>query len=311
MQFLFGVGSANDPAVAVVNRLLAEFPRLDARLIVVEQQAGANAKASKLARLQAASGGEFVVISDADVRVPADFLSNLLAGFGVEGVALVNPLYCLANASTTATRWEALSVNADFWTNVLMSRRFGPMRFALGAAMALRRSDLEAVGGFAAIANHLADDYELGRRIAQRGGRVELCPVVVECRESAQGWRAVWRHQLRWSRTIRVCQPAPYAASLISNATLWPLLWLVFAPGTVPALFLAAALGVRVFTAADSQHRLTRCWGHLPWCWLAPVKDLLQVGLWVLAFTGDAVEWRGRRYRVRRSGELVPHDAAV
>jgi ceramide glucosyltransferase len=306
MQFLFGVATSDDPAVAVVDRLLKEFPRRDARLIVCPERMGVNAKVSKLAQLQSRASHEFVVVSDADVHLPGGFLASLAAEFAQPGVALVNPVYALATPRTVAMRWEALAVNADFWSSVLMSRRLRPMRFALGAVMALRRADLEAVGGFTALADYLADDYELGRRVTARGGAVEICPVVVECREAPQSWTAAWRHQLRWSRTIRACQPGAYAASIISNATLWPLLWLAVSPSPVTVVAGGACVLVRVLTALDNQHLLTRSWAHLPWCWLAPVKDLLQVALWLLAFTGSTLEWRGERYRVQRNGELVP-----
>ncbi len=305
VQVLFGVTSTDDPVCATVNALLCEFPHADAELVVCPDRLGVNAKVSKLAQLEPRARHGVLVISDADVRVPPDFLANLMAPLRDPGVGLVNPFYQLANPTTTAMRWEALAVNADFWTSVLQSCRLGPMRFALGAVMAVRRERLAAIGGFTALANHLADDYELGRRVAADGARIALCPVVAECREAPQGWGAVWQHQLRWARTIRVCQPLPYAFSLVTNITLWTALWWLSNPTTVTTTLAAAALLLRVLTAADSQRRLTRSLAHLSWCWLAAVKDLLQAVLWALSFLGHTVEWRGERYRVTRRGELV------
>lgn len=305
-QVLFGVATPDDPAVAVVERLRREFAGRDVELVVCADRLGWNAKVSKLAQLQSRARHDLWVVSDADVHVPRDFLVNLVAGFTSPDVGVVNPLYALASPRTLAMRWEALGVNADFWSNVLMARRLGPMRFALGAVIAARRADIEGLGGFAALANHLADDYEIGRRVSARGRSVAICPVVVECREAEQGWLAVWRHQLRWSRTIRVCQPFGYAASIVSNATLWPLLWLAVCPAWETATFAVVALTARVLTALVSQRRLTCSWAHLPWLWLVPIKDGLQVILWLLAFTGHTVEWRGERYQVQRNGELAP-----
>jgi ceramide glucosyltransferase len=305
VQVLFGVASAEDPACAIVRELLRELPQAEAELLICSTMGGANAKAAKLAQLEARARHDLIVISDADVRVPPDFLASLVAPLRDASIGLVNPFYRLANPATIAMRWEALAINADFWTSVLQSRRLGPMRFALGAAMAVRRDRLQRLGGFAALANHLADDYELGRRIAATGARIALCPVVTECREAPQGWAAVWRHQLRWARTIRVCQPLPYAFSLTTNVTLWTALWWLSGP-TVPATLTAlAAIVLRVLMAADSQRRLTGSLAHLPWGWLAVVKDLLQAVLWALSFLGNTVDWRGERYRVTRGGELV------
>lgn len=311
VQILFGVATAADPACEVVRSLLAEFPRADAQLVICPETMGANSKVSKLAQLEPLAKHELLVVSDADVRAPADFLSSLVAPFQDPAVGLVNPFYRLANAATLPMRWEALAVNADFWSSVLQARRLGPLDFALGAVIAVRRQHLDAIGGFKALADYLADDFELGRRVAGSGTRLVLCPVVVDCCEPPQSWSAVWRHQLRWARTIRVCRPVPYALSILSNATLWPLLWLMAQPQG-PALWGAAlCLAVRVLAAADSQRRLTQSLAHLPWLWLAPVKDLLQFVLWALAFLGNRVEWRGQRYRVERGGKLVKEDEDV
>jgi ceramide glucosyltransferase len=309
VQTLLGIATGDDPAGEVARRLLAEFPQADARLLVCPDKLGANAKVSTLIQLEAEARHDVLVISDADVRVPRDFLANLVVPLRAGDVGLVNPLYRLAAAgSSWPMRWEALAINADFWSSVLQARRLEPMRFALGAVMAIRRAHLRALGGFAAVARHLADDFELGRRVAAQGAQVALCPVVVDCCHPVQGWAEVWRHQVRWARTIRACRPGAYALSLLSNATLWPLLWLLFAPGptALAVIMPGACLAVRMLTAADNQRRLTQSLAHLPWCWLALAKDLLQVLLWALAFAGNTVEWRGERFRVTRHGELEP-----
>jgi ceramide glucosyltransferase len=236
---------------------------------------------------------------------------------------LVNCFYRLANPSTSAMRCEAMAINADFWSQVLQARDLKPLDFALGAVMAVRREALEQVGGFTAFADYLADDYQLGHRVARAGWRVELCPVVVECRDPAQSWRLVWAHQLRWARTIRVCQPLPYFFSLLSNATLWPLVWLAAAlPATelatrsgnhwiawafaLPEVVMLAGLCLlwRVLSALDLQRRLTQSRARLRDWWLVPVKDLMQAAVWLLAFAGHRIEWRGARYRLRRDGRL-------
>jgi ceramide glucosyltransferase len=306
LQILFGVADADDPVVPVVQRLLAEFTDRDARLLVCRERAGRNAKVSTLRQLEPRACHPFLVLSDADVWAPPDFLEQVVAPFQDAAVGLVNPFYGIAGATDLATRWEALAVNADFWPGVLQSRRLRPLGYGLGAAIAVRRSRLEGAGGFAALADLLADDFELGRRVAAQGARIRLCPVVVECREAARGWGEVWRHQLRWARTIRVCMPGPYAASILSNATLWPLAWALAQPGLPALVGLAVALVVRMIVAADCARRLTRSAQHLPWFWLAPVKDLLQVLLWLLAFAGNTVEWRAQRFRVTPRGELEP-----
>ena len=305
VQLLFAVADQDDPVCPVVRRLIAEFPAADARLLVCGPPAGANSKVSKLVKLEALARHDLLIVSDADVRVPPDFLANIVAPLSDPKVGLVNCFYRLANPSTLALQWEAIAINADFWGSVLQARSLKPLDFALGAVMATRRAHLAEIGGFRALQECLADDYQLGHRIAAHGHRLELSPVVVECWSEPMSWAAVWKHQLRWARTIRICQPAPYFFSLLSNVTLWPLVWVALHPS--PGVLGAAAVCwlVRIFTALDQQRRLTGFWSHLPYFWLVPIKDLLQLALWALAFMGNRVEWRGVRMRLRPDGTLV------
>jgi len=309
LEILFGVADARDPVCDLVRRLMAENPGRLARLVVCENPAGANAKVAKLAQLQPLAAHDLILISDADVRVPPDFLTNFVAPLREEQTALVNCFYRLANPATTAMRWEAVAINADFWSQVLQARMLQPLDFALGAAILIRRSALEAIGGFAALANCLADDYQLGRRIARNGHRIALGPVVVECWEMPQNWRQVWKHQLRWARTIRVCRPAPYFLSILSNATLWPALWLAAAgvAGTGLGAPLAAGglLLLRILLARNLQRRFTPERKLISPFWLTPVKDLLQAAIWLASFLGGTIEWRGQTLKVRPDGTLV------
>jgi len=258
-----------------------------------------------LVELERRAKHDILVISDADVRAPADCLASVVAQLQPPGVGLVNCFYRLANPATLAMQWEAIAINADFWSQVLQARSLKPLDFALGAVMATRRPLLAEIGGFSALADCLADDYQLGHRLARRGHQIALSPVVVECWSAPMGWAAVWKHQLRWARTIRVCQPMPYFFSLLSNATFWPVLWLAAQPAG-PAL--AGAVGcllIRVISALDLERRLNRCRPAYARSWLVPVKDLLQTVIWLLAFMGNRVEWRGQRLRLRSDGTLA------
>jgi ceramide glucosyltransferase len=309
VEILFGVADAGDPVCEIVRRLMAENSGRPARLVVCENPAGANAKVAKLAQLQALAAHDLILISDADVRVSPDFLNSFVAPLRDEKNALVNCFYRLANPATTAMKWEAVAVNADFWSQVLQSRTLQPFDFALGAAILVRRHALEGIGGFAALVNCLADDFQLGRRIARNGHRIALCPVVVECWDTPQNWTQVWKHQLRWARTVRVCRPASYFFSILSNATLWPGLWLAAAASA--GNFLCAALTVgcllllRIMLARNLQRRFTPERKSVSPFWLTPLKDLLQAALWLAAFLGDTIEWRGRKMKVNRDGTLV------
>ncbi len=174
LQVLFGVAEAGDPVCPLVRRLLKEFPKADAQLVVCGPLRGANLKVSKLVELERLARHELVIISDADVKVTPDFLANVVAPLRQAEVGLVTCFYRLAKPTTLAMRWEALATNADFWSQVLQARSLKRLDFALGAVMATRRRQLQEIGGFQALADCLADDYQLGRRIARLGYRLEL-----------------------------------------------------------------------------------------------------------------------------------------
>jgi ceramide glucosyltransferase len=309
VEILFGVADENDPATEIVRALLADNPATNARLVVCQNLTGTNSKVAKLAQLEKLAAHDLILTCDADVRVPADFLTSFVTPLRDEKIALVNCFYRLANPTTTAMRWEAVAVNADFWSQVLQSQTLKPLDFALGAALLVRRSALAQIGGFAAFAGHLADDYQLGRRIAKNGHAIALCPVVVECWSAPMNWRQVWKHQLRWARTIRVCQPRPYFFSLLANASFWPLLWLSVSFTTTKTccapLLAIVFLLVRMVLAQNLQRRLTPERKLVSPAWLVLVKDVLGAALWLGAFAGNTVEWRGQRLKLRRDGTLV------
>jgi ceramide glucosyltransferase len=309
IQFLFGVPEADDPACALVERLIKRFPDRDAALVLTGERLGTNGKVSSLAQLARLARHDLFIVSDADVRVPPDLLGQLIGEIGAAKDLIACCLYRLANPSTPAMQWEAVSINSDFWSQVLQARAFGPLDFALGATMALSREALSSVGGFESLTDQLADDFQLGHRLVRQGGAVCLSTVVVECWEAPRGWRQVWRHQLRWARTIRVCRPLPYFFSVLANGTFWPLLWLVvcgpWVGGPTWGLLLCGLAMLGRASAAWDQQRRLGVGLRAPW-WMPWFKDMAQVVLWAAAFLGNTVEWRGERYRVARDGRLSP-----
>jgi ceramide glucosyltransferase len=309
MQILFGLANAHDPAGPMVRNLIEKNPGRDAQLVICAETPGANGKVSTLIQLERRAKHELILVSDADVRVPPDFMANIVAPLRDDQTGLVSCFYRLANPTTTAMRCEAVAINADFWSQVLQAATLKPLDFALGAALLTRRKLLAEIGGFTALANCLADDYQLGRRLAQNGRRLLLCPVVVDCWTAPMNWRDVWQHQLRWARTIRVCRPVAYFFSILSNATFWPLLWLMVSPGLsktfCPPLVAAACLLIRIVLAQNLQRRLASSRGRAAPPWLVPVKDLLQVMVWAGAFMGNKIIWRGEQLKLHGDGTLV------
>jgi ceramide glucosyltransferase len=305
LQILFGVHSPDDPAILIVRELLTQYPGVDAQCLVCPDQPGPNAKVCTLAQLLPHARHDLILVSDADVKVPTDFIGQVTSHFADPDVGLVNCFYRMANLATAALRWEAVAVNADFWSQVLQSRTLKPQDFALGAVMVVRRPDLLAVGGFNALVHHLADDFHLGRRIHALGRRIELSTTTVDCWDPTAGWAKVWSHQLRWTRTIRVCQPGPFFASILSNGSIASTGWLVLAlvrgsSPTIPILFLLGRALIAAILYRRIRHGLP---GWLP-PWRVWIKDVLGAVLWAAAFLGNTVEWRGTRFKVHADGTL-------
>ena len=302
IQILFGVADQNDPVCPIVRDLIKLYPKCDAELVICQPILGPNAKVSSLTHLQPKAKHDIWIVSDADVFAPNDLLTEIAAKFQNEKTALVNCFYKLPPPETFGALWEALSVNADFWSQVCQSNSMKPMNFALGAVMAVRRTALEQIGGFQSLLSQLADDYQLGRRIFETRGHIALINLVVECKESPKTFIEIWKHQLRWARTIRVCQPAPYFASILSNTTIFALGSLLIAG--CPLMFTTGLL-IRILTACHNLFRLTQSRDRLIEAIFTPVKDILSFLIWLLSFTGSTVTWRGETFRVKPGGELV------
>ena len=305
VQILFGVASCEDPVCPLVQELLRRFPSADAQLVICPEQLGANAKVSTLAQLVPFAKHEMLVISDADIRVSTDFLEQLVLPLENTDTGLVHCLYRAANPSTIAMRMEAIAINADFWSQVLLSLTLRPADFALGATMATSRTNLKSVGGFEALLDFLADDYQLGNRIARQGKRLALSTVVVEGWEAPMTWAQMWRHQLRWARTFRFCKPGLYFLSVLNNVTLWSLLMILSRPTQTVLILASICWSLRIVIALSHQVIFTKSRESLLYAWLIPIKDMLGGVIWALAFLGNHVEWRGQRYRVLCDGKLV------
>ncbi|MGZ8938304.1 MAG: glycosyltransferase, partial [Limisphaerales bacterium] len=293
----------DDPVCDVVRRLIARYPCVKTELVIANPVLGPNAKVSTLCYLFKKARHEHLVVSDADVFISPEFFPELLGGLRDESIGIVNCFYVLADPRTLPMRFEAVAGNADFWTHVLQAVTLKPMDFALGAVMVLRKRDLERIGGFEVLLEYLADDYELGNSVARSGKKLKICSIPVECRSESYGWSAVWEHQVRWGRTIRVCRPVAYFFSIVGNGTVWPLLAL-WSAGPVGKMVFASMLTFRMLAAVSNYARLTRQW---QW-WVGPIAPLQDIGqalVWIVSFLGNEIVWRGERFRVDRRGKLT------
>ena len=297
-EILFGVTRADDPAIVDIERLRAEFAALPISLHIVNT-AALNAKAGVLAHLAKHARHPVLLVNDADIKVPPGYLQQVTAPLADAHVGLVTCLY-RASADSWPSRMEALGIATEFALSVLVARLLGVAEFALGSTMALRAETLAEIGGFEAIADYLADDYQLGRHISERGYRIQFAAPVVETALGVQSWTEVWRHQVRWSRTIRVSRASGYYGYAITHATFWALLALAGGAGWAAA----AALALRI-TAGVCAGLVLRDRKVLLLAPLIPLRDLFGFAVWIAGLFGDTVLWRGQVLRLRRDGRLI------
>jgi ceramide glucosyltransferase len=308
VQILFGVRDAGDPARGVAERLKAEFPQADVTIVVDGRQYGANPKLSNLINMIAAARHDVLVLSDSDIRVPPDYLARVVAPLGEPRVGAVTCAYT-AHPGTPrlAARMASLQINDWFLPSVLVASGLGEVDFCMGSTIALRRDALQALGGFRALRDVLADDYEIGRRLVDRGYRIALSECVVDTVANEIDMKELLRHELRWARTIRTVRPLGFAGMFITHtASMCLLAGLALAAtgaGSVAAMAMVAiGLLARLNLHCDIVRRFAAPRGT---SWLMPMRDALSLGIWAASFTGRRVTWRGQDFSVRQDGSLV------
>jgi ceramide glucosyltransferase len=305
VQLLFAAASADDPVISVIYRLMEEFGDSRVSMVINPAIHGPNYKVSNLINAFPQARHDIIIVCDSDIRVPPDYLKNVTAHFSDPGVGLVTSLYRTSSAPTIATAIEATGFTAEMIPNVLVALHLEGLSFALGASMAVRREALAAIGGFEALVDYLADDYQLGNKVHRAGWRIALDGTFVESMLGAEELLPVLARQLRWARTMRVSRPGGYLASGMTLPFPAMLLAAFVAPSLAPALSAIALLYcVRLAVATIFSQCFVRDRLLPAWLWLIPVRDMLAFFTWALSFLGNRIEWRGSRYRLRPGGKI-------
>lgn len=303
VQIVFGVQHPADPALAILEALRRDYPQLDLAVLVDSTRHGASAKVSNLINMMRAARHDWLVLADSDVRVPPGYLAAVTAPLADPEVGIVTCPYRGIPRSGVWSLLGALFVDEWFIPSVRVAALFGSRAFAFGATIALRRDVLDAIGGFAAIADQLADDYRLGELTRARGLRTVLSRVVVETSVDEPTLRQLVQHGLRWLRTIRVVRPWGYAFAGITFSVPVAALGCALAGASPVTLsFLAATLVLRLMLHFEVQTKTSR---RAP-LWAIALGDVLGFALWCGGFATRKVHWRQARYRVARDGSVQP-----
>ena len=304
-EILFGVSSMDDPAVAQIEWLRAEFPGCAIRLIVCPERLGTSGKVSNLIQMLREARYDYVLINDSDIRVSPQYLARVMRCFGGERVGMVTVPYLGRTATdgkalTLWSRLEALGISTDFMPGVLTARKIeGGIHFGLGSTLAVSRKALAAAGGLEPLVDYLADDYEIGVRIARAGYRIELCGETVETTVPAYDFRGFLDHQLRWARSTRDSRRWGYVGLGITYCIPWAVLnciatgfalWSFTLLSLVVLARISVALTVGVGLLRDEQ--------VLRDIWLLPLRDFFGLGFWAWSFASHTVVWRGEEFEL-------------
>jgi ceramide glucosyltransferase len=301
-EILFAVRHANDPAVDVFNRLSTRYPHIPTKMILTGEPPYANAKVYSLEKMAEAARHRILVITDSDASVASDYLQSMAREFATPRVGAVTNLYRGVGGRDLWSKMEALGMTTEFMSGVVVAERLEGMKFMLGPSMAIRTECLDAIGGFSAMKDYLADDFVLGNWADRAGWRVALSRHVINHHASNEGFTRTFIHRLRWNRSSRFSRPSGYFGQGFTYGMVWALLLLLLSPAwwgfVLSVIVLRFLLAIQVGVCLLKDHAT---WRSL---WLLPLQDVFSFASWVGGFLGREIVWRSERYRLLSGGRF-------
>jgi ceramide glucosyltransferase len=299
-EILFCVNEMSDSAVPLIQRVMADFPAQQIRILSGAEQLGSNRKVNNLALLAREARYEVLVQSDGDVRVGPEYLREVVAPFADPAAGLASCFYRGLAQPNLWAEMEAVGATSDFFAGALVADWMEGVTFALGASVATTKTWLKRSGGYQALADLLADDYEIGNRVHIAGGKVLLSREAVWTMYPAQSFRGFWEHQVRWARTVRVVRPISFFGLIVTHGLPWALLAALVAPASwISAAYLfgylvlrlAMAWTVGVWGVADEILRRK--------LWMVPLRDAIHFAVWLAGFASNRVKWGEAEFEIR------------
>ncbi len=304
-EILFGAEDENDPGLEAARRVARDHPRADIRFIVGRGASGANPKVRAIAHLARHAKYPLFLVSDSDMRVEPTHLRRMVEQLHDPKIGVVTCLY-RTSAEGLAGKLDALSFSTEFLPRALVARKLEGESLATGAGILIRRKALDDIGGFAAIEDRLADDHLLGKLPGEAGHRVAIASDVADHQLGTRSLADLRARQYRWDVTLRTLRPWGYAALVFTQGTAAGLLLVLATGGSLLGWSVAlGALAVRLAVAWFLAARLLGDRNFVRDLWLVPVRDLLSTALWLRAFFGNTVVWRGRRLKVGAGSRIL------
>ena len=308
-EIVFGARTGDDPALAIVRELMETYPQVPVKVVISGEPPWSNAKCWSLVKMIREARFDHLVISDSDVEVAPDYLRQLIPALLEPGVGCVTTLY---RGKPTGGLWallEALGMSVEMTSGVLVADMLEGMKFALGPTMAVRREALQAIGGFAQLADYCSDDFLLGKRIAAAGYNVVLSPHVIDHVILHESLLLSLAHQTRWMKSTRYSRRKGHLGLALTFAMPYGVLALLAGAATgrpwLGGMVFAATFVNRGLLAVVAGWEAVRDPRAMAYCWLYPLRDLMGFGFWLASYCSDRIQWRGERYRLEPGGKMV------
>ena len=309
-EIIIGARDASNEALRVAESVRARYPHVKSKIVLSGTPTWPSAKVFSLDKMIAASNNDYFVISDSDVLVGPDFLRKVIAPLQDRKIGLVTCLYRGIPAHGFWSLLEALGMSVEMPSGVLVADMMEGMRFALGAAMAVRRDALEAIGGIAATADYYSDDFVLGNEVWAAGYKVVLSDEIVGHVLTPRTLKQMFGDQLRWMKSTRYSRPKGHIGTGLTYAMPYGLLGGISAAALGEPRLALALLGLaylnRVLQAVLVGWGVIRDRNALKFCWAYPLRDLLGFVFWLRSFGGSQFSWRGEAYRFSPGGKISP-----
>ena len=311
-QVIFGVRDSNDPAIDVVRKVMNAFPQKDIELVICNDGIGINPKINNLNNMYKKAKHDIILTNDSDTRVNSDYLKKVVSPFRDKNVGLVTCVYRENNLNNATSIIESLSINHEFLPSIMVARKIENLSYAFGVTIAVRRDILDNIGGFKELADYLAEDFHLGKKVFEAGHKLFLSDYIVDVTPESRGFVNFFKHQLRWAKTIKACRPIGYFFSSffkygIVSSLAYLLINLCPHTGTSSAQALSVILfvtflSVRIISALIISRKITK--NKKTTLLFLPISDIISFIIWCTSFLGNKITWRGSKYLLKKGGKI-------
>ena len=306
-ELLFCARNETDEGLQLARRVGERYPGVKARYIACGEPEYPNAKMYSLGVMAEAAEHPLLVTADADARVETDFLRCAVQPMADQELELAWCLYRgTANAPNLATELDAIGKSVEMGSGVLVADMVeGGTKFALGVIMVLQRQAFYDAGGYADLGQYQAEDYVLGKRLAEQGKRVMILPQVIRLMVPETSFALSFKNQLRWMQSTRRSRPLGHLGTGLTFSVpfgLVGLMWGLLAGHPVAGLLFLLGSCVNRWLQAGVMLRVL---GEPSWVrqtLIYPLRDLLGGVLWLFSYLPGHVYYHGGKVAIGTDG---------